>query len=109
MNRLRELRRKKGLNQEALAQMLNIKQTTISNWENNRTQIDQESIMALADFFDVSIDYLLGRKNPEFFSAGFRDNTVVSIGRGGEKRIYEIDEQDAEFVDTFLKKVAKKK
>lgn len=69
MNNLKVLRKQKGLNQEDLAKLLNVKQNTISNWENDRTQIDRESILFLADYFNVSVDYLLGREIEKTFDS----------------------------------------
>ena len=61
MIRLKQLRKEQKVTQIELAQMLNVKQTTISNWENEITEIDQQSLFKLADYFNVSVDYLLGR------------------------------------------------
>lgn len=105
--KLKELRKKKGLTQQELGNIINCTHTAINYYENGRRQPDATTLCKLADFFGVSVDYLLGRESDKALS--LKDNTVISIGRGGEKRIYEIDEEDAEFVDTFLKKVAKKK
>lgn len=61
MNRLKELRQAKGLNQKEAAQILGIAQPTLSGWETGRTQIDRENLMKVADFYEVSLDYLFGR------------------------------------------------
>lgn len=66
MIRLKQLRKEQKVTQIELAQMLNVKQTTISNWENEITEIDQQSLFTLADYFNVSVDYLLGRDNASF-------------------------------------------
>lgn len=57
MIRLKQLRKEQKVTQIELAQMLNVKQTTISNWENEITEIDQQSLFTLADYFNVSVDY----------------------------------------------------
>ncbi len=59
-NNLRELRKAQRLSQLDLAKYMNVQQSTISNWESERTEIDVESITKLAKLFHVSIDYLLG-------------------------------------------------
>ena len=66
MIRLKQLRKEQKVTQIELAQMLNVKQTTISNWENEITEIDQQSLFTLADYFNVSVDYLMGRDNASF-------------------------------------------
>ena len=61
MFRLRELREKKNLTQTALAKDLKVSNTTISNWEAGYRQPDLDSLIRLANYFDVSLDYLFGR------------------------------------------------
>lgn len=63
MNRLRELRKNKGITQSELAKMLGITQNNYSYWENGKVKIDNKSIELLADFFNVTTDYLLGVDN----------------------------------------------
>lgn len=62
--RIRELRTKKGLEQKELADILKVHKGTISNWENDKRNPDNEMLSKIADFFSVSVDYLLGRENP---------------------------------------------
>jgi transcriptional regulator with XRE-family HTH domain len=61
--RLAALRKEKGLSQAELAKLLNIGQSTIAMYERNRRTPDPATLKRLADFFDVSVDYLLGRTN----------------------------------------------
>ena len=58
---LKELREKKGFTQKQLAEALYLSKTTISQYENGTHTPSIESFIKLADIFDVSIDYLLGR------------------------------------------------
>lgn len=62
MPRLSELRKQKGLKQGDLAAFLGIAQSTLSGWENGKFEIDDKNKIKLADFFGVSVDYLLGRE-----------------------------------------------
>ncbi|MDR3293755.1 MAG: helix-turn-helix domain-containing protein [Clostridiales bacterium] len=59
---LYELRKSAGLTQEHLAAALNISRVNYSRYESDIHRPDYESLVALADFFDVSVDFLLGRK-----------------------------------------------
>lgn len=59
--RLKLLREQKNLTQQRLAIELNMNQNTISRYETGQRQADYEALIAIADFFDVSIDYLLER------------------------------------------------
>jgi transcriptional regulator with XRE-family HTH domain len=60
-NRLRDLREDRDLKQKDLAQILKIHQTTYSDYELGRLNIPVSALHMLADFYGVSIDYLLGR------------------------------------------------
>ena len=59
MNRLRELRKQKNMSQEDLRKCLNVAQPTLSGWESGKHQIDDANKIKLANFFNVSVDYLL--------------------------------------------------
>ena len=59
--RLKELRKKKGLSQQRLAMELNVNQNTISRYETGEREADYKTLIMLADYFNVSIDYLLER------------------------------------------------
>ena len=63
MNRIAELRKEKHLNQIGLAMKLNISQYMVSAYETGRHQIPNDMLILLADFFNVSVDYLIGRSD----------------------------------------------
>lgn len=65
--KIKELREERGLSQAELGKMLGFGQRTISHWENGTAQPQLEALIALSMFFDVSIDYLLGRTDDIFF------------------------------------------
>ena len=59
--RLKELRKKRGISQLKLALDLNMNQNTISRYETGEREADYETLIRFADYFGVSLDYLLGR------------------------------------------------
>lgn len=61
--RLKELRKAHGISQLKLAIDLNTSQNTISRYETGEREPGIAELIALADYFDVSIDYLLERTN----------------------------------------------
>lgn len=61
MNNLRKLRTLEGLSQAEFAQKIGAAQNTVSQWELGTRDIDSERLEQLADFFNVSVDYLLKR------------------------------------------------
>ena len=60
MNRLKELRKEKKLSQKEIAKEMSISEKTLSRWENEESQIKPEKAQQLADYFGVSVGYLLG-------------------------------------------------
>jgi transcriptional regulator with XRE-family HTH domain len=86
-DRLKRLREDKKLSQQQLADRLNINRSTYARYELAQTQPDYDTLKKIADFFQVSIDYLLGRTdNP---STVREEKTPYNAGK--EKSIY--DEQ----------------
>ena len=63
--RLCDLRKQNAWTQKELAGKLGVYITTIKNWENDSCSPDAKNICALADFFHVTTDSLLGRENVE--------------------------------------------
>lgn len=63
VNRFRELRNSRKLSQKDLAQALKISQQTVASWECGRTEPSNEYLKSIADYFNVSADYLLGRES----------------------------------------------
>ena len=63
--KIKELRRRDGRTQEALAEALGVTNQAVSRWESGGSYPDMELLPALADFFSVSIDELLGYKRSE--------------------------------------------
>ncbi len=66
--RLKELRKARGLTQQRLAIDLNMNQNSISRYETGERQADYRTLILFADYFDVSVDYLLERTdNPAYY------------------------------------------
>ena len=60
LDHLRALREDKDLSQEDMAEFLNVHQTTYSDYELGRSNIPIETLGKLADYFETSVDYILG-------------------------------------------------
>lgn len=66
MYRLKELRKKRHISQVFLAMELNMSQNSISRYETGDREAGYKELIAIADYFGVSVDYLLGRTdNPK--------------------------------------------
>ena len=67
--RLKELRKSRGITQLKLAIDLGMNQNSISRYESGEREADYRTLIAFADYFNVSVDYLLERtNNPTFLS-----------------------------------------
>lgn len=64
--RLKQLRKKRGISQLRLAMELGMNQNTVSRYETGEREADYQTLILFADYFNVSIDYLLERTdNPQ--------------------------------------------
>lgn len=66
--RLKQLREQRGITQIKLALDLNLNQNSISRYESGERQADYSTLVLLADYFNVSVDYLLNRTNNPIFN-----------------------------------------
>lgn len=95
-NRLYELRKKKGLSQEALAEKLGISRQSVSKWERAESSPDTDNLIALAKLYGVSLDeLLLGEEKEENPT---EDKTSQESG-GDEADILSEDEEYQKYVD----------
>ena len=62
-DRLKELRREKGVSVNELAAMLGRAESTFRTWEIGKSNPDVDALLALADYFNCSVDYLLGKSS----------------------------------------------
>lgn len=84
MNRLRELRRERGLSLRDVEKATGIDNSNISKMEKNERGLNEQNLKIFADFFQVSTDYILGRtdkrpeaiKPKELFKSPYKDNQV---------------------------------
>lgn len=73
---IQELRKDKNLDQKDLARLLNVSTGTISNYETGTHTPSIENILKLADFFNVSVDYLLGNTALRYKFSNFNREAV---------------------------------
>lgn len=87
--RLKELRKEKNLTQSEIANKLFITQNGYSSYENERTEPSVETLCKLADFYNVSLDYLVGREysNDIGYLTNDQKNVVYVIKQLNEKNL----------------------
>lgn len=83
--RLKQLRKRDGLSQTEFAKKFNISTGTIGNWETGAREPDASTMMKIAKFFNVTVDYLLGETdNPGKPMRTTDDVKVALFGGDGE-------------------------
>ncbi len=61
MNRLKDMREDRDLNQTEIAKLINVHQTTYSDYERGNLNVPVSVLIKLADYYNTSIDYIVGR------------------------------------------------
>ena len=77
--RLKELRKRHNISQIKLAIDLDTNQNTISRYENMERQADYDMLIRFADYFNVSLDYLLGRSDTPSAITSYTQNPDKKI------------------------------
>lgn len=96
--RLAEIRNNKGISQYELAEHLKFTRAQLANYEQGKREPDFETLITLANYFDVSIDYLLGRiDQPNSNTAGDYRNALFYLGNKEE-----LTEEESEFLKETL-------
>ena len=62
-DRLRELRLEKGISQNDLGKILNVSKMAISHWESGHSEPSITQLIILANYFEVSVDYLVAKED----------------------------------------------
>ena len=63
--RIKQLRKKKGISQSELAELIGVKNNTVSTWERGTRKPDFEALSLLSNYFEVSFEYILGSSDKE--------------------------------------------
>lgn len=100
-DRLSKLRKELGLTQEDLAKKIGYTRTAISAWEIGRNEPSYSDIVKIADFFNVSLDYLLGKSDIRNSKTEISD---IYMHLAKEAQELKLDQDDVDFILDFYKK-----
>ena len=109
MNRLKELRKEKGMSQIALANELGVSYRTWQNWENGVSSIKPDRLKTLCEMFDVDAPYLLGYntvKNETNIKASVLDEALEKLRAINNMLSVESDEAPNMWTVGFLTAIA---
>lgn len=94
-NRLIELRNEFNLDRDELANALNISYSSLSKYETNKRFPSQDLLISIANYFGVSIDYLLGRTD-------IRNYEEYTIAAHTDDRTQQLSDEDRKQLDDFI-------
>lgn len=107
--RLRDLRNEKGISQKELAAALFVSQQTVAKWETDRSTPNPDMVSQIAQYFDVSSDYLIGMSDSKSNTINTpTDDDIKFALFGGEKGISDEAYEDVKRFAAFIKDKYKK-
>ena len=99
MKRLKEIRKERKITAKQLAKVLNVSESTISLYENGKREPDLKTLLNIAEYFNVSVDYLIGKTEEK--EKNTKEMGTISI-RGRDGSVIESELSDAQ-LETFKK------
>jgi len=96
--RLKSLRKENNITQKKLSDEINVSASTIGLYEQGRRSPDNETLTKIADYFEVTINYLLGRTNQKYFRA---DETISFHSKG------KLSDEDMKMVRDLIDRLVK--
>jgi repressor LexA len=84
--KLKELRKREKISQKELATQIGVAQSTVGMWENGKNKPEYDTLLKIAEFFEVSVDYLSGKNgtaaHPQFQESGVKIPVLGEVAAG---------------------------
>lgn len=110
MNRIKELRKAKGITQVQLCKKLGIFQSSLSLWESGKFEPDLKSVFKLCEILECTADYLLGRTDENGYILSHEerkiDNLYMHLAQ--EAQDMQLPEEDIEMILDFARRIKEK-
>lgn len=105
--KLKELRLNKGITQTEFAETFNIANGTVGNWETGKREPDYEMLSRIADFYGVTVDYLLGRdqKAKPAENDRLEENTILLAMRDGGVKKRKLTSEQMELIEKMIEQM----
>lgn len=95
---IRDLRKEKRVSQTELAKIVGVSQTTVTAWETGKAEPSSSAVSNLADYFNVTTDYLLGRpEKKEKQNVELTDDDIIMTYQGKE-----LSDEDREIIKRLM-------
>lgn len=96
--RLRELRNQRGISQNELSKYIGVSKSSVNMYERGEREPGFETLEAIADFFNVNMDYLLGRKN---------SSPSTDVGQESIENVPNLSEKDQQRMTSTVERMKK--
>ncbi len=103
LKRLKQLREEKNLSQQKLADEFGISQQSINQYENHDTEPDLAMLKKMADFFDTSIDYIVGYTDVKRKIVGIKENELNQSEEELIQKYRQLNKNHRDVVKTICK------
>lgn len=104
--RLESLRRSRKLTQKQIAEKLGIARTTYSGYENKSREPDHETLQKIADYYEVTTDYLLGRDQTKDTGPGYLLRTNPEVVEELLREFDRLSEKDQNYIADLIKRLS---
>ena len=92
--KLKELREQNGLSQKDFAAIIGVPANTYNQWEKEKRSPDYESLLRIADYYQVSVDYLLGRTDESEQTKKPADGELSELSKNKKEILNLLDQVD---------------
>lgn len=107
-NRIRELRKSKGITMKQLGQVVDLAESTISQYETGKREPDNETLLRISEYFGVTVGYLIGAEEKESGTSTVHDILDdVDVAFYGDYK--ELSEDDKETLRTMARVMKERK
>ncbi|NLL92294.1 MAG: helix-turn-helix domain-containing protein [Ruminococcaceae bacterium] len=107
--KLKDIREKRRITQTELADYLGVKRNTISRYETGDREPNNETLVRIAEYFDVSVDYLLGKTDITAPPSANIDDILLHALFDGDKEVTEEMMDEVKNFAQYVKEREKKK
>lgn len=97
---VRNLRKQKRISQTELAKILHVSQQTITAWETGKAEPSSSAVSNLADYFNVTTDYLLGRPEKQTESRHQTISEAIDTAMANDGK--ELDQHDKDVIKSLI-------
>ena len=107
VNRIKTLMEEKGISARKLTLELGLPSSAITEWSKGKARPSTEAIAKIANYFDVSTDYLInGKEKPQTvkYDSGLSENTIL-ICRGGDTKELHFSKEQIEAIEKLLETI----